>query len=161
MGNAQSGVSVYVCTQPANTGSIPPSPLASLFADSAGATSITQPVQTDGYGHAFFYTAQGEYTIVYYSPQIEEVILTDQIVVSPFNAITTTWNSDSSTAGTITGTINGTNTVFVLSAQPLPPTALIFTVNGVVQNGWTISNQTVTLAVAPHTGNVLNAIYQT
>jgi hypothetical protein len=159
MGNAQSGVSVYVCSQPANTSSIPPSPLATIYSDNAGADPITQPVETDGYGHAFFYAAQGTYTIVYFSPQIQEVILVDQIVVSPFNEVTTTWNNDSGSS--ITGAINGTNTVFTLSAQPLPPQALIFMVNGVVQTGFTISGSTVTLAVAPHTGDVLNAIYQT
>lgn len=161
MGNALSGVDVYVCTQPANTGSIPPSPLEQLYADPAGATPITQPVITDGYGHAEYYAAQGTYTIVYWSPQIQEVVLVDQIIVSPFNDVTTTWNNDSSTASTIAGAINGTNTVFTLSASPLPPTALLFMVNGIVQTGWTLAGAVVTLAVAPHTGNALNAIYQT
>src|ERR1700733_2346779 len=121
-GNALSGVDVYVCTQPANSSSLPPSPLEQLYADPAGATPITQPVITDGYGHAEYYAAQGTYTIVYFSPQIQEVVLVDQIIVSPFNDVTTTWNNDSSTASTITGAINGTNTVFTLSASPLPPT---------------------------------------
>lgn len=80
LGNAQPGAQVYVCTQPANTGTIPPSPLASLFADSAGATPIAQPVLTDGYGHAAYYLAPGTYTVVYFSPQIQETILPDQSI---------------------------------------------------------------------------------
>jgi hypothetical protein len=80
MGNAISGASVYVCSQPATTGSIPPSPLVQLYADSAGVTPITQPVMTDGYGHAFFYVTPGTYTIVYYSPQILEQVLPDQTI---------------------------------------------------------------------------------
>lgn len=80
MGNAISGASVYVCSQPATTSSIPPSPLVQLYADSAGVTPITQPVMTDGYGHAFFYVTPGTYTIVYYSPQILEQVLPDQTI---------------------------------------------------------------------------------
>jgi hypothetical protein len=82
LGNAISGAQVYVCSQPATTGSIPPSPLAQLYADSAGVTPLTQPVLTDGYGHAFYYVLPGTYTVVYYSQQIEEVVLADQNINS-------------------------------------------------------------------------------
>jgi hypothetical protein len=82
MGNALSGASVYVCSQPATTTSIPPSPLVQLYSDPLGANPITQPVATDGYGHAFYYVTPGTYTIVYYSPQILETILADQTIGS-------------------------------------------------------------------------------
>jgi hypothetical protein len=82
MGNALSGASVYVCSQPATTTSIPPSPLVQLYSDPLGADPIAQPVLTDGYGHAFYYVAPGTYTIVYSSPQILEVILADQTIGS-------------------------------------------------------------------------------
>lgn len=82
MGNALSGASVYVCSQPATTTSIPPSPLIQLYSDPAGADPITQPVLTDGYGHAFYYAAPGTYTVVYYSPQILETVLADQTIGS-------------------------------------------------------------------------------
>lgn len=82
MGNALSGAQVYVCSQPATTTTIPPSPLVQLYADSAGTTPITQPVLTDGYGHAFYYVSPGTYTVVYYSPQILETILPDQTIGS-------------------------------------------------------------------------------
>jgi hypothetical protein len=82
MGNALSGASVYVCSQPATTTSIPPSPLAQLYSDPNGAFPITQPVLTDGYGHAAYYVTPGTYTVVYYSPQILETILPDQTIGS-------------------------------------------------------------------------------
>lgn len=82
MGNALSGTQVYVCSQPATTGSIPPSPLVQLYSDPAGAFPITQPVLTDGYGHAAYYVTPGTYTVVYYSPQILEQVLPDQTIGS-------------------------------------------------------------------------------
>jgi hypothetical protein len=160
LGNAIAGASVYVCSQPATTTSIPPSPLVQLYSDPNGAFPITQPVLTDGLGHSFYYVAQGTYTIVYASPRIQQVTLLDQIISSPVPP-TTSWNSDSSTAGTITGAINGTNTNFMLSGSPTPESSLIFTVNGLVQAGvmFASSNQIV-LTVAPHAGNILAAVYQ-
>lgn len=80
MGNALSGTQVYVCSQPATTTSIPPSPLVQLYSDPAGAFPITQPVLTDGYGHAAYYVTPGTYTVVYYSPQILEQVLPDQTI---------------------------------------------------------------------------------
>jgi hypothetical protein len=160
LGNALAGVSVYYSNQPpAQTGTLPPSNLASLYADSEGVTPLTQPLTSDGYGHVFAYLGQGIYSIVIASPQIVTRVLPDQVIVSP-TSVPTNWNNDSSNAGTITGTVNGVNTVFTLSATPTPPASLIFSVNGVLQSGWTISGNVVTLALAPHTGNQLNAIYQ-
>ena len=67
-GWALAGVEIYVCTQPANTAAIPPSPLANLYADSIG-TPFANPVITDGFGNFFFYADVGEYTIVIYDPE--------------------------------------------------------------------------------------------
>ena len=64
LGQALAGVQVYVCTQPANTTDIPPSPLASVFSDVNGLLPITQPISSDGFGHYDFYVASGFYTIV-------------------------------------------------------------------------------------------------
>jgi hypothetical protein len=161
LGNAIAGASVAICTQPANTSTQPPSPLATLYADPNGVTQISNPLTTDGYGHAYAYMEQDLYTVVIYSPRIATVVLQDQAVLAPVQSVLTAWNSDSSTAGTITGTINGTNTVFQLSAPPSPVESLVFAVNGVIQNGYSLSGNTITLPVAPHTGNVLSAIYQT
>lgn len=85
LGVGLSGVQVYVCTQPANTGSIPPSPLASIFSDPAGLVPLANPVLTDGLGNYFFYAAPGTYTIVVYDPlqRIVTQIFPDQAVVTP------------------------------------------------------------------------------
>jgi hypothetical protein len=79
-----SGVEIYVCTQPANTSVIPPSPLATIYSDSSG-TPLANPVLSDGLGNYFFYTTTGTYTIVVFDPlqRIETQIFPDQQVVSP------------------------------------------------------------------------------
>jgi hypothetical protein len=157
MGNGVSGVFVYVCSQPANTSTFPPSPLVQLFSDSAGQNAIKNPQQTDAYGHTSYHVEAGTYTIVYYSSQIAglQVVLEDQIVTSP----PFTWASDSSANGTITGAINGINVQFTLSGTQAPPTSLILTVNGIQQLGFSITGNTVTLAVPPRVGNIIAARY--
>lgn len=64
IGPAVPGAQVYVCTQPANTAAAPPSPLAAIYSDSGGLVPITQPIITDGFGHANFYALPGLYTVV-------------------------------------------------------------------------------------------------
>jgi hypothetical protein len=157
LGNALAGVNVAICSQPANTTTLPPSPLVALYADPNGVTPVTNPLVTDGVGHAFAYLAGGVYTIMSYAPGVLTIITPDQTVTSPEQA---GYNNDSSNAGTITGAINGTNTVFVLSATPAPASTLIFVVNGLIQAGYTVSGSTVTLAVAPSAGSTLNGLYQ-
>jgi hypothetical protein len=159
MGNPLSGIEVYLCGQPASTNVTPPVPLIQLYADSAGQKPITQPVVTDGYGRASYYAAQGIYTCVYWSTQIAglQVVLPDQAIVPPNPGAD--FNSDSSANGTITGTIDGRNTVFTLSAAPVVPGSLIFMVNGLAQVGFTLAGAVVTLAVAPRAGDVLTAVY--
>lgn len=82
------GVEVYVVTQPNSVNltdpSIPPSPLASLFTDSTGATSLANPVTTDGNGNFFFYAATAAYTLVYFDPlnRIPTQAYPDQQVVT-------------------------------------------------------------------------------
>jgi hypothetical protein len=58
---------------------------------------VTQPLCSDGNGHVEFYAAQGLYTILYTSPQIQTVILPDQCIVQPDNTLGLQYNSDSST----------------------------------------------------------------
>lgn len=61
---ALAGAQVYVCNQPADASSIPPVPLATIYADSIG-TALPQPVLLDGQGNGFYYAAEGLYTEVY------------------------------------------------------------------------------------------------
>lgn len=163
MGQALSGGSVYYCSQPANTSSLPPSPLATVYTDSTGATTVTQPVVTDGFGHAVAYLVEGVYTVVYVAPTIGTIVLVDQVAVGPYNTTTVESNCDTSAAGTLTGTINGTNTVFTLSAVPTPATSLLFYIGGIFQIpgvDYTVSGQIITCTTAPHSGNELAAVYQ-
>lgn len=64
VGPAVPGAQIYVCSQPANVDTVPPSPLSSLFEDASGLVPIVQPVLTDGFGHYDFYIAPGTYTLV-------------------------------------------------------------------------------------------------
>jgi hypothetical protein len=88
-GEALSGISVYVCTEPNSVPSsnppIPPSPLASIFSDLAGTQPITQPLQTDGNGNYDFYATPGTYTIVYFDTEnrIPTVVFPNQTVATP------------------------------------------------------------------------------
>jgi hypothetical protein len=158
LGNAIAGASVAFCSQPANTTTFPPSPLIQLYSDNEGNDPITNPLTTDGLGHAWAYMAAGSYTVVIYGTGIATQVLQDQTVTSPTPV---TFNNDSSNAGTITGAINGTNVTFVLSAAPAPASTLLLVINGLITYGWTLSGATVTLPLAPHAGSLLNAIYQT
>lgn len=80
LGPAIPGAQVYVCTQPANVGSAPPSPLANIYSDPLGANLITQPIYTDGFGHYDFYAAQGVYTLVIVNGGIIQQVYPDQSV---------------------------------------------------------------------------------
>lgn len=74
LGSAIAGAQIYVCTQPAITMSVPPSPLASIFSDVNGLFPIAQPIATDGFGHYDFYAAAGVYTVVVvYNGQIQQI----------------------------------------------------------------------------------------
>jgi hypothetical protein len=64
-GPALAGIQVWVCSQPTtNTTNTPPAPLATVYSDPLGANQITQPIQTDGFGHADFYALAGLYTVI-------------------------------------------------------------------------------------------------
>lgn len=61
-----------------------------------------------------------------------------------------------------TGTVNGSNTVFTLSATPVANASVIMVLDGVTQtNGtdYTVSGTTVTFTTAPTTGTEVVAIY--
>lgn len=90
-GPAIAGANVYVCTQPANTTQATdpvtgtpvstwyPTPLASIFSDVNGLVPVTQPLQTDGFGHYDFYAAARAYTIVIMTGGRVQQFYTDQV----------------------------------------------------------------------------------
>lgn len=63
-GPAVPGAQVYVCLQPANIASLPPTPLANIFSDVNGLVPLSQPIITDGFGHYDFYAAANVYTVI-------------------------------------------------------------------------------------------------
>lgn len=122
-GPALDGVIVYVCTQPATTTAIPPSPLATIYSDNAGANPIVQasaPLESDGLGNWFFYAATGVYTIVYFDPigRIPTTVFPDQQVVSPGGGSVTsvglTMPAEFSVAGS---PVTGSSTLAVTKAN--------------------------------------------
>jgi len=84
-GPALDGVDIYVCSQPATTSTIPPSPLATIYTDAGGGTTLANPIQSDGLGNWFFYAPAGTYTLVYYDPlaRIPTTVFLDQQISSP------------------------------------------------------------------------------
>jgi hypothetical protein len=159
LGQALAGGKVYYCSQPANTGVVPPSPLVQVYADSSG-TAAANPQQTDGFGHAVAYLAAGTYTIVYVHPQMGTVVLTDQQVANI--GTTPRIQADTSAAGTIAGAINSSNTVFTLSYTPSPTNSLLLFLNGIQQIpgvSYTLSGNTITFMNPPSAGSVLVAFY--
>lgn len=173
LGRALAGAQVFYCTQPATAPSTPPpSPLATIYSDLASDPQ-TQPLITDGFGHAWAYADDSVlYTIVFYHPLFgpNPVVLPDQSLgggggggsaYTPFQ-------------GVPSGTIDGTNKVFVLmnGTNPLTvlPAQFSFLFNGVQQIpglGVTVPVLVdgvvqVTLSVAPQPpagGNPGDAIY--
>lgn len=124
LGRALAGAQVYWCNQPASTANNPPSPLATIYTGITGGTTESQPVLTDGFGHAEAYMDDSVlYTVVIWHPLFGTlpVVLIDQAIggggggggtaVAPFS-------------GTPTGTINGTNKVFTLVNGSTPLTAI-------------------------------------
>jgi hypothetical protein len=83
LGQALAGVQVYVCNQPADAAFVPPEPLASVYADPAGAVPIVQPIITDGFGHYDFYALSGFYTVVIVNAGNVQNMYADQTVGLP------------------------------------------------------------------------------
>jgi hypothetical protein len=162
-GRALAGAQVYYCTQPASTGSIPPSPLATVYTDTTGDVGVN-PVITDGFGHAVAYLTEGVlYTIEFVHPLFgsNPVVLADQTVggggggtgYTPFS-------------GTPSGTINGVNRVFTLTngGTPIPnvtPAQIFAWCNFplILGLGFTVSGNQLTFANAPQSGSPGDAIY--
>jgi hypothetical protein len=158
-GQAISGALVYFLDQPADTDTL--TPLANVYADLTG-DPAPNPQVTDGLGDIACYLSDAQlYTIVVVSPQINTLILPDQSVGNSSGSGSLTPVQASTAAGTITGTIDGTNTVFTLPSTPSAG-SLQLSMNGVsltLNVGYTITGATVTLAVAPQPGDGLNANY--
>ncbi len=127
IGQAIPGVQVFVCTQPLTSGPgvIPPTPLATLYADAAGATPLANPVVTDGNGNLFFYTATGFYTLVYFDPfdRIFTQFFPDQVVLAPGGGSVTSVGLTMPTEFTVAGSpVNSAGVLAVTKATELANT---------------------------------------
>lgn len=81
VGPAAAGALVYICTQPTiSTSTVPPSPLASLYSNNAGAIPLVNPLVADGFGHAFGYVAAGTYTVVVVIGGVVQQVYADQLI---------------------------------------------------------------------------------
>lgn len=149
-GRALPGAQAYWCTQPASTANNPPSPLATIYSDITG-TPETQPVLTDGFGHAYAYMDDTVlHTVVVWHPLFGNtpVVLTDQgLPGAGGNALTPF-------GGVPSGTINGTNTVFTFAVSGNPSQATVWLnyplVDGVGYTlSWSAGTLTITYATAP------------
>ncbi len=162
-GNALSGASVYYLTQPANTSIFPPTPLAVVYTNTSG-TVGTQPVITDGFGHATIYlNSSVMYTVAYYHPLFgaSPQIYTDQVIpgIGGGGGNTVTAVNASTAASTITGSIPGT--VFTLPSTPAAG-SLVLAQQGILLTagvGYSITGAVITLSQGLDTGDGLNANY--
>lgn len=85
MGQALAGAQLYVCAQPANITTMPPSPLAMVWSDPEGYyPQDSQPLIADGTGHFSYYAQADFYTeVFFYQGQLFR-ILPDQMVGPSF-----------------------------------------------------------------------------
>lgn len=165
LGRALSGAQVYYLTQPANTTTVPPTPLATVYSDETGTVPLANPVITDGFGHSFAYLNNAnQYTVYIAHPLfgVSPIILPDQAI--------TGGNSSPSLlfAGNLLGTINGTNTVFTLTNGGVaisgsPAQAEVWLNFPLIPGaGYTIAGNQVTFANAPQPasgGNPADILY--
>lgn len=82
-GLAVSGAQVYVVSQPvSDILDNPPAPLATLYTDSTGQTTVPQPLITDSFGHVSAYMAPNLYTVVIYNNGQRQQVYADQAVAA-------------------------------------------------------------------------------
>ena len=95
---------------------------------------------------------------VLYSP-VPEFTPNDELVLQAITDGTYFVNN-----ATPSGSINGSNTAFTLASSPNPTGSLKLRKNGITLksgagNDFTLSGGTITMAVAPESGDVLTATY--
>lgn len=117
LGPAVPGAQIFVCDQPANvptglTAAAPtPTPLSTIYSDPDGLVPITQPIITDGFGHADFYVAPGTYDVsVYLSSTLQKEYPDQSIGLGSQTGALTTGNTVAGSGITIT-TVAGTTTI--------------------------------------------------
>ena len=137
--------------QSANISTYPGSPLANIFLNESGTITLSNPLTSgngiDGLGNFGFYVANGYYTLQFYGGSINQPLTQ---VDMPIGVMPITYGNV-----TVSGNIDGVNTVFTLSATPATPSALLLTLSGAVLiqgNDYILNGNTINMAYAPTTG---------
>lgn len=149
LGYAVPNVAVTYYAQPSGD-------LATVYTDSSGDTTASNPQYTDGLGHAEAYMAAGLYTITYSGAQIQTLTLPDQDVGGSGGGSTIT-----TFAGTPQGTVDGVNRVFTLTNNGTPlteaPTQQDVWLNFPLAygTGYTLSGAVITYSRAPQTTDTI------
>ena len=78
LGEAMPNIAVTYLTQPDGA-------LATVYADPAGATPISNPQYTNGLGQTVAYMAAGTYTVVYSGAQIQTLTYSEMCIRDSFN----------------------------------------------------------------------------
>lgn len=107
-GPAIPGSQIYVCTQPSNL-VIPPTPLALIYSDPNGLVPITQPLLTDGLGHADFYALPGFYTLIVAYNGVLQQSYPDQCLGNGSNSIILKTNGTTNTTQSTLNLVAGTS----------------------------------------------------
>jgi len=146
LGQAVPNISVAYYVQPSLT-------LATVYADSAGSSTISNPQQTNGLGQTVAYMAAGLYTVTYSGAQIQPLSYSDQVV----GAIVDGGGVQNLT---VTPAPDGSIRVFTLSGTPSNPANDQFFVAGSLtrySSAYTVSGSTLTwvAAVPPQEGDIL------
>lgn len=156
LGASVPGAQVYVCTQPANVGAAPPSPLAAIYSDSGGLVPITQPMITDGFGHVNFYALPGLYTVVIAQAGLISQVYPDQSL----GGVGTTGGGGGAPAMGLLLEVNGAQLSSQLQQNLLSGTGIALTDAG--NGGVQFANTGVTsitvgagLSASGSTGNIL------
>ena len=156
LGPAIPGTQIYVCTQPANVASVPPSPLAMIFSDPNGLVPITQPIITDGFGHYDFYTTPGVYTLVVGLGGIVQQVYPDQSVggfgsggslVLQVNSapLSSQLTANFTGAGSVSVADAGSGNIVITGAVP-PPFPTLPTYISTRWSLWTPANTSATIS---------------
>lgn len=134
LGRAMSQATVYVCTQPCTSNTIPPSPLATIYSNAAGSpTLLPGQVSTDGLGNFNYYfnSVNAPYTEVFVWHGVIVKVLPDQDTFGSGGS-----NFSFSCAGALNGSIMATTNPTTGSCDPLMGTD--FSGNGFSQSWATV-----------------------
>ena len=150
-GQAISGAQVNVYTQSACGAAA--GVLATLYPTASGGTPLTQPLLTDGFGHAFAYAAPACYTVNYFSNYTGKQIFPDQAPIGITAGCTGTNAISTGCTGATTAAGAALNITGVTQTGTLGTSSQVSTFPGTVQAGTVAAGTSIT-------GKQIGASYQ-